>query len=72
MSALAIRSRRVLTPEGLRTAMVVVEDGIVGDLVAPRKQPRSVEVIDLGDLVLMPGCRARDCAWCHLSPGPRS
>jgi allantoinase len=55
MPVLAIRSRRVLTPDGLRTAMVMVEDGIVGDLCKPRKQPRSVEVIDLGDLVLMPG-----------------
>lgn len=55
MPVLAIRSRRVLTPEGLRTAMVMVEDGIVGDISTPRRQPRSVEVIDLGDLVLMPG-----------------
>lgn len=55
MTILAIRSRRVLLPEGLRTAMVIVEDGIVGDVIVPRKQPRSVEVIDLGDLLLMPG-----------------
>ena len=35
--------------------MVIVEDGIVGDVIVPRKQSRSVEVVDLGDLVLMPG-----------------
>lgn len=55
MPILAIRSRRVLLPEGERTAMVIVEDGVIGDVVTPRKQPRSVEVIDLGELVLMPG-----------------
>ncbi len=55
MAVLAVRSRRVLLPEGLRTAMVIVEDGVIADVVAPRRQPRSVEVIDLGDLALLPG-----------------
>ncbi len=35
--------------------MVIVEDGIVGDVIVPRKQSRSVDVIDLGDRLLMPG-----------------
>lgn len=55
MAILAVRSRRVLLPEGQRTAMVIVEDGVIADVIAPRRQPRSVDVIDLGDLVLMPG-----------------
>ncbi len=51
----AIVSRRALTPEGMREAAVLVEGERIVD-VCPRAQLQgSVEVHDVGDLVLMPG-----------------
>jgi allantoinase len=46
-----IRSRRVVTPEGVRAASIVVENGIVAD-VAPGVAEGA---LDFGDLVVMPG-----------------
>ena len=50
MSRLALTSRRVLTPSGLRPATVTVESGKVVGL-----DPPGGVAEDLGDLVLMPG-----------------
>ncbi len=53
MSDLSLRSRRVVTPEGIRPAVVHVVGGRIAgvyDEPPPHLQPR-----DLGDLVLMPG-----------------
>ena len=47
-------SNRVITPQGIGPAAIVVEDGIVA--VAERDSaPPSFDRIDFGDLVLMPG-----------------
>jgi allantoinase len=49
----AIRSRRVVTPEGERPATVVVRDGRIAAV-----EPHDVEVadcLDVGDLALLPG-----------------
>ena len=51
-----IRGSRVLTPDGMRAAAVHIEDGrIVYVGGATETPPASREVIDAGDLVVMPG-----------------
>jgi allantoinase len=49
------RSRRVVTPEGVRPAAVHVHDGVIRRISEWEDVPRSVAVEDVGDLVLMPG-----------------
>ena len=49
------RSRRVVTPEGVRAAAVHVHDGIIRRVAAWDDVPRGEAVEDVGDLVLMPG-----------------
>jgi allantoinase len=52
---LVLRSRRVVTPEGVREAAVRVSDGRIVE-VADRSVPvRSATVVDVGDRILMPG-----------------
>jgi allantoinase len=52
---LAIRGRRVVTPEGVREACLHVSDGTIG-LVAPFDQvPSGVPLVDVGDRVILPG-----------------
>jgi allantoinase len=48
-------SNRVMTPEGLRPAAIVIEDGRILALTEPKDAPASGDVRDFGDLVLMPG-----------------
>lgn len=50
---LALSSRRVAGPDGLRPATVLIADGRVVDVVDPADAPRGHE--DLGDLVILPG-----------------
>ncbi|NMO18316.1 allantoinase AllB [Pyxidicoccus fallax] len=50
-----LRSRRVLTPGGLREAAVVVREGRVAALVSPSDVPAGLPVTDVGDKVVMPG-----------------
>ncbi|QSQ23653.1 allantoinase AllB [Pyxidicoccus parkwayensis] len=50
-----LRSRRVVTPGGLREAAVVVKDGKVAAVVAPSEIPAGLPVTDVGDKVVMPG-----------------
>ena len=53
--SLVLRSRRVVTPDGVREATVRVSDGRIVE-VADRSVPvRSAAVVDVGDRVLMPG-----------------
>ncbi len=50
-----LRSRRVLTPGGLREAAVVVRDGKVAAVVPVAEVPAGLPVTDVGDKVVMPG-----------------
>ena len=48
-------SSRVVTPEGLRPAAIVVEQGRILAVSAPAEAPRRARTHDFGDLVLLPG-----------------
>jgi allantoinase len=50
----AMKSMRVLTPEGMREAVIIVEDGCIVEILEYSSEP-DIEVIDYGELVLMPG-----------------
>ena len=50
-----IRSRRVVTPEGVRPAAVHLRDGIIRRVAAWEDAPRNTAVEDVGELVVMPG-----------------
>lgn len=52
---LAIRSSRVVTPDGERAATVLVRDGRIAGLAEHSSDARAVEVVDLGADALMPG-----------------
>src|SRR5580698_4289795 len=54
-STLAFRSTRVVTPEGLRPATVVVKAGKIVAVADWGNIPASAELRDYGDYVLMPG-----------------
>ena len=51
----AFNSRRVVTPDGVRPAAVLVHEGKITDVVGSDQIPGDYDVEDLGDLVLMPG-----------------
>jgi allantoinase len=53
--AQAFRSKRVLTPEGMRAAAVVVEGERIASVRAWSDVPPGIVLNDYGDLVLMPG-----------------
>jgi allantoinase len=61
MSVLALRSRRVLAPEGVRPAVVEVRDGRIVAVhahehaIGPGFAGHPAELVDVGDAVLMPG-----------------
>src|SRR5208337_3094520 len=56
MSLRAFRSRRVVTPEGVRPAALLVEGDRIRDVVAPDRMPAEAEVVqDFGDLAILPG-----------------
>lgn len=55
MSDLALASRRVLTPSGLRDAVVEVAGGRIAAVHPAGDVPPHLRATDLGDLVLMPG-----------------
>lgn len=54
-SALAFRSTRVVTPEGLRPAAVLVKAGKIVEVADWASVPASAQLHDYGDYVLMPG-----------------
>jgi allantoinase len=51
----AIVGKRVLTPEGLQEAAVIVRDGKIAEVVTRSQVPQSMPVEDAGDHVVMPG-----------------
>jgi allantoinase len=51
----ALVSRRVLTPDGMREAAVIVRDGVIDSIVSRAEIPPSMQVEDVGNHVVMPG-----------------
>jgi allantoinase len=55
MSLAAFLSRRVVTPQGIRAAAVLVDDGRILDVVSPDQLPAQISVQDFGDAAILPG-----------------
>ena len=55
MSDLAIKGNKILTPDGIRQAVVLIKDGLIADILAELPDDFSVDVIDIQDSILMPG-----------------
>lgn len=55
MSLQAFLSRRVVTPEGVRDAAVLVQRELIRGVVAPERVPDDAEIRDFGDLAILPG-----------------
>jgi allantoinase len=55
MNLRAFHSRRVVTPDGVRSAALLVEGERIRDVVAPELVPPHVETHDFGNDVLLPG-----------------
>ena len=55
MSRKAFLSRRVVTPQGIIAAAVLVEDGRILDVVPPAQLPAQFPVSDFGDAAILPG-----------------
>jgi allantoinase len=51
----AISSKRIVTPHGLRSGAILVEDGVVRDIVESHQIPSEYQIDDIDDLVVMPG-----------------
>lgn len=51
----AFHSTRVVLPEGIKEAVVMVADGVIENIVDSLRETSDVEVIELGDKILMPG-----------------
>ena len=51
----AIRSRRVVTPTGVRAAAILIEAGKIAAVVPPGELPDSILVEEVDDLVILPG-----------------
>jgi allantoinase len=51
----AFVSSRVVTPEGVRPAAVIVEQGRIQAVCAPGDTPRTSQLHDFGDLIILPG-----------------
>lgn len=49
----AVKSRRVLTPSGIKEAIVVIKNGLIADLLDSAQPDLITE--DYGDLIIMPG-----------------
>jgi allantoinase len=52
---LVIRSRRIVQPDGVREAAVVVRGGRIAAIVHPQAAPEAIETLDVGDAFVMPG-----------------
>jgi len=55
MSTLALKSRHVITPEGERTAIILVENGRISALLPYDAAVAGVELRDVGDHAILPG-----------------
>ncbi len=50
----ALKSKNVLTPDGMREAIVIIEDGIIKEVAEYSDEP-DCRIIDHGELIIMPG-----------------
>jgi allantoinase len=55
MVDLTIIGRNICTPEGITAGAVLVKDGIITDVVSVLPSDASATVIDIGEMMLMPG-----------------
>ncbi len=55
MELQAFLSRRVVTPEGIRPAAILVEEENIQEVVSPDQVPRNFERHDFGDAAILPG-----------------
>jgi allantoinase len=55
MSLSAYLSRTVVTPRGISSAAVLVQDGIILDVVPPGQLPAQISVRDFGEAAILPG-----------------
>jgi allantoinase len=55
MSHSAFLSRRVVTPDGIKPAAVLVEDGRILDVVPLNQVPAEISVEDFGEAAILPG-----------------
>ncbi len=55
MDLQAFTSRRVVTPQGIRPAAILVEGGRIRDVVPLEQVPRDAQVRDFGDAAILPG-----------------
>jgi len=55
MSRKAFLSQRVVTPDGIKPAAVIVADGRIIDVVPPGQLPAQISVQDFGDAAILPG-----------------
>jgi allantoinase len=51
----AIHSKRIITPDGSKDAFVLIENGVIANVVEQLPQDFSCEVVDAGDKLLMAG-----------------
>ena len=55
MALQAFLSRRVVTPEGIRPAAILVEGEKIQGVVSPDQVPNNFETLDFGDAAILPG-----------------
>lgn len=55
MFDLAIKSNKVVTPKGIQPAIVLINNGIIADIVELSNSGIDCETIELGDKILFPG-----------------
>ena len=55
MNLRAFLSRRIVTPEGVRPAALVVEGELIRDVVAPERVDPGAEIQDFGNAAILPG-----------------
>src|SRR5216683_8126227 len=55
MSLKALLSRRVVTPDGIKAAAVLVQDGRIVDVVPLDQLPAQISVKDFGEAAILPG-----------------
>src|SRR5216684_3884475 len=55
MKSVAFLSRRVVTPQGIKKAAVLVQDGRILDVVPQQEMPAQISVRDFGEAAILPG-----------------
>src|SRR6202166_1912209 len=51
----AFLSRRVVTPQGIRPAAVIVDGEVIREVVTPDQIPSEAKILDFGDAAILPG-----------------